>query len=465
MTIRRRLAIAAAITVAVAVAAASLASYLAVRARLLGDVDDSLRQQVERVMREGERALPPPGIFQRGERFGGPQVYSQIVTPGTGITEGSADARGGDRDRRGPGGRGDRGGERLDAVTLPVTERDREVAMGTSRAYFWDADVQGVPLRGLTAPVASGVAIEFARPVDEVQSVLQGLGVILLVVTGAGIAVGAGLGWFLTGRALRPVTDFTAETEALAGAGDLSRRLPVNGDDEVARLARVFNGTLDQLESSADAQRRLVADASHELRTPLASLRANIEVLQQPGTLPPDEHAALLRDVVEQTDELAALVTDIVRAGETTVREDEAQDVRLDEVTAAAVERIRRLHPGVSVLEDLSPTVIDGVPERLNRLVANLLDNAVKWNDPAQPIEVTLADGLLTVRDHGPGFSEDDLPHVFDRFYRSAEARGKPGSGLGLSIVQQVAEMHGATVTAANAPGGGALMTVRFALA
>lgn len=457
MTIRRRIAIATAITVAVAVAAASLASYLAVRARLQGDVDASLRQQVERVLRVGPRGLPPPGIFQRGDRFGGPQVYSQVVTPQTGLSDGTA-RRG---DRRRDGDRGGRG-ERVDDVSLPVTQRDRDVAAGTSPPYFWDAEVQGVPLRGITAPVASGVALEIARPVDEVQSVLQGLGIILLIVTGAGIAVGAGLGWVVTGRALRPVTDFTAETEALADAGDLSRRLPVQGDDEVARLARVFNGTLDELESSAEAQRRLVADASHELRTPLASLRANIEVLQQPGTLPPEEHAALLRDVVEQTDELAALVTDIVRAGETTVREDEAQDVRLDDIASAAIERIRRLHPGITVLEDLSPTVIDGVPERLNRLVANLLDNAVKWNNPSQPIEVTLTGGVLTVRDHGPGFMADDLPHVFDRFYRSAEARGKPGSGLGLSIVQQVAQMHGATVTAANAPGGGALMTVAF---
>ena len=457
MTIRRRIAIATAITVAVAVAAASLASYLAVRARLQGDVDASLRQQVERVLRVGPRGLPPPGIFQRGDRFGGPQVYSQVVTPRTSLSDGAASR--GDRRRDGdPGGQG----ERVDDVSLPVTQRDRDVAAGTSPPYFWDAEVQGVPLRGITAPVASGVALEIARPVDEVQSVLQGLGIILLIVTGAGIAVGAGLGWVVTGRALRPVTDFTAETEALADAGDLSRRLPVNGDDEVARLARVFNGTLDELESSAEAQRRLVADASHELRTPLASLRANIEVLQQPGTLPPEEHAALLRDVVEQTDELAALVTDIVRAGETTVREDEAQDVRLDDIASAAIERIRRLHPGITVLEDLSPTVIDGVPERLNRLVANLLDNAVKWNNPSQPIEVTLTGGVLTVRDHGPGFMADDLPHVFDRFYRSAEARGKPGSGLGLSIVQQVAQMHGATVTAANAPGGGALMTVAF---
>lgn len=453
MTIRRRLALAAGIAVAVAVVVASLASYLAVRARLLGEVDDSLRQQVERVLREGERALPAPGGFMREPGFGGPQVYSQVVTSTSSPSAGDGD--------RGHGGR-DRRGERLDAVSLPVTERDIDVAAGSAPAYFWDAEIEGVPLRGVTAPVAQGVAVELARPVDEVQSVLSGLGIILLVVTGAGIAVGAGLGWVVSGRALRPVTDFTAETEALAGEGDLSRRLPVVGRDEIARLATVFNNTLDELEASAEAQRRLVADASHELRTPLASLRANIEVLQQPGALPPEEHDALLRDVVEQTDELSALVTDIVRAGETTVREDEAQDVRLDEITAAAIERVRRLHPGVTVLEDLSPLVVDGVPERLNRLVANLLDNAVKWNPPGQPIEVTLADGTLTVRDHGPGFADDDLPHVFERFYRSADARGKPGSGLGLAIVKQVAEMHGATVTAGNAAGGGAVITAVF---
>lgn len=451
MSIRRRLAVAAAIAVALAVAAASLASYLAVSARLMGEVDDSLRQQAERVLRDGPRALPPPGVFRRGDRFGGPQVYSQVITVDTPTTRG--DGRG---DRR--GGRG----ERLDDVRLPVTDQDRAVAAGTAPSYFWDAEVRGVPLRGLTTAAGAGVAIELARPVDEIQSVLDGLGIILLIVTGAGIAVGAALGWAVSGRALRPVTEFTAETEALAGADDLSRRLPVKGDDEIARLARVFNGTLDQLEESAEAQRRLVADASHELRTPLASLRANIEVLQQPGTLPADEQEALLRDVVEQTDELGALVTDIVRAGETTVRDDEAQDVRLDHITRAAVERVRRLHPGVLVLEDLSPAVVDGVPERLNRLVANLLDNAVKWNAEGRPIEVTLRDGVLSVRDHGPGFDEADLPHVFERFYRSSEARGKPGSGLGLAIVAQVAQMHGATVTAGNADGGGAVVSVLF---
>ena len=443
MTLRRRLAIGAAIAVALAVAAASLSAYLVTRTRLLGDVDQGLQQQIARVLRDGtlnSLGGPPPGLDHHGgNRFGGPQYYSQAINPaGTATTPD--------------------GGQPV----LPVTDRDKAVASGTEGAYFWDAEVRGVALRGITAPAGTGVAVELARPVDEVQSVLSGLGIILLIVTGAGIALGGALAWFITGRALRPVTDFTSETEGLAEAGDLSRRLPETGDDEIGRLAHVFNGTLDQLEASADAQRRLVADASHELRTPLASLRANIEVLQQPGSLPPEDHEALLRDVVEQTDELSALVTDIVHAGETAVPGDEAQDVRLDEITSAAIERIQRLHPGTTVLQDLSITVVDGVPERLNRLVANLLDNAVKWSPPGRPIEVRLHDRVLTVRDHGPGFGADDLPHVFERFYRSTESRGMPGSGLGLSIVRQVADMHGATAAAGNADGGGAVMTITF---
>lgn len=205
-----------------------------------------------------------------------------------------------------------------------------------------------------------------------------------------------------------------------------------------------------------------MADASHELRTPLASLRANIEVLQQAGSLPPEEHDALLRDVVQQTDELTALVTDIVHTGENANMPEEVQDVRLDDLVAASIERTRRLTPGITVLQDLSETVVDGVPGRLARLVANLPDNAVKWTPADRPIEVRLHDRTLTVRDHGPGFATDDLPHVFDRFCRSPAARGMPGSGLGLSIVRQVADIHGAAVSAGNADGGGAVMTVVF---
>ncbi|MEI7519793.1 MAG: HAMP domain-containing sensor histidine kinase [Thermoleophilia bacterium] len=445
MTLRTRLAVGAAVAVAVTVIAASLSAFLVTRARLLGDVDQSLQQQVEQVLHDGRAQRMPRGPFRRGDRFGGPQFASQVITA-SGALDGTS---------AGPG-------------DIPVTARDKAVAAGTEPDYFWDAMINGVPVRGLTArlgPVladGTGAAYEVVRPIDEVRSVLSGLGIILLVVAGAGIALGAGLGWFISGRALRPVAVFTDETEDLADDGDLSRRLPEGGDDEIGRLTRVFNATLDQLEASADAQQRLVMDASHELRTPLASLRANIEVLQQSGSLPPDEHDALLRDVVQQTDELGALVTDIVHVGENANMVDEVQDVRLDDLVEASIERTRRLTPGITVLQDLSETVVDGVPERLARLVANLLDNAVKWTPADRPIEVRLHDRTLTVRDHGPGFATDDLPHVFDRFYRSPAARGMPGSGLGLSIVRQVADIHGAAVSAGNADGGGAVMTVVF---
>jgi two-component system sensor histidine kinase MprB len=102
------------------------------------------------------------------------------------------------------------------------------------------------------------------------------------------------------------------------------------------------------------------------------------------------------------------------------------------------------------------------MPVRLDRAINNLIDNAIKYSSPGQPVEVKLKDGELTVRDHGSGISADDLPHVFDRFYRGAEARGRPGSGLGLAIVRQVVEQHGASITAGAAPGGGTSMRVRL---
>jgi two-component system sensor histidine kinase MprB len=202
-----------------------------------------------------------------------------------------------------------------------------------------------------------------------------------------------------------------------------------------------------------------VADASHELRTPLASLRTNIEVLQRADGLPAADRADLLRDLVTQTDELTNLVADVVdlsRRGESA----DFEDVRLDDVVRAALERARRLAPHVTFAERIDPWLVRGIPERLTRLVANLLDNAVKWSPQGGTVEVSLHDGTLTVRDHGPGFAEEDLPQVFDRFYRADAARALPGSGLGLAIVRQVAEAHGGRVSAGNADGGGAVLRV-----
>ena len=271
------------------------------------------------------------------------------------------------------------------------------------------------------------------------------------------------LGGVVARAALAPVARFTRQTEALTANPDLSQRLEIDGQDELARLARSFNATLDALERSAEAQRQLVADASHELRTPIASLRANIQVLQDADLLPEADRESLRADIIAELDELTALVGDVVELARGAKPSDVVDDVRIDQIVRALVERAeRRAGDGVVFRSTLQATVVSGEPERISRAVSNLLGNAHKWSPPGGLIEIDLHDGTLAIRDHGPGFGEADLPHVFDRFYRADNARGMPGSGLGLAIVRQAAEAHGGWVTAANAPDGGAVVTVAF---
>jgi two-component system sensor histidine kinase MprB len=212
-----------------------------------------------------------------------------------------------------------------------------------------------------------------------------------------------------------------------------------------------------------EAQRQLVADASHELRTPIASLRANIQTLGEADRLPLSEREALRADVVAELDELTALVADVVELARGTAPGELTDEVRLDEIVAAVVDRARTRTAGRLDFDvRTEPTVVRGDPGRINRAVSNLVDNAVKWSPPGRAVELSLAEGALTVRDHGPGFDDRDLPRVFERFYRADGARGLPGSGLGLAIVRQAAEAHGGSAEAANAPGGGALLRVSF---
>ena len=233
----------------------------------------------------------------------------------------------------------------------------------------------------------------------------------------------------------------------------------MSGNDELGRLATSFNTMLEALEESTRAQRQLVADASHELRTPLTSLRTNIEVLAGDHTLPADEKSRLLSDVVEQLGEMTTLISELIELARVEQQTSEPEDVRLDELVGDVVERARRNRPGVAYTTDLEETVVRGVPSTIERAVGNLLDNAAKWSPPGAEVAVALRDGRLTVRDHGPGIAEEDLPYVFDRFYRARAARGMPGSGLGLAIVRQVAEAHGGDVVAENVDGGGTRMT------
>jgi two-component system sensor histidine kinase MprB len=269
------------------------------------------------------------------------------------------------------------------------------------------------------------------------------------------VGLAAALGLLVARAALAPVRRLTETAERVSETRDLSERIDVDGKDELSRLATSFNTMLAALEESTRAQRQLVADASHELRTPLTSVRTNIEVLASDRALPAGERSRLLSDVVEQLSEMTTLIAELIELARAEQQTAAPEDVRLDLLAADAIERARRNQPGFTFNADLYESIVRGVPGTIERAISNLLDNAAKWSPPGAEIEVEVRDGQVTVRDHGPGIAEEDLPYVFDRFYRARGARGMPGSGLGLAIVRQVAEAHGGVVAAEQAEGGG----------
>jgi two-component system, OmpR family, sensor histidine kinase MprB len=433
VSFRARLTLVAAAAVALAVVLASVVVYVIVRGELRDTVDEALRERaVEISQRPLERVFRGPGP-PLGEAEGYPQVVRSDGT--TFRPEGAT-------------------------LALPVDARVLAVTEGERDAFLTDARVAGTHLRVLTFPFLPGHALQIARPLTEVDRTLERLRLFLFLIAASGIAVAAVLGLLVSRAALAPVRRLTTATETVTETGDLSERIDARGQDELSRLAVSFNTMLAALEESSRKQRQLVADASHELRTPLTSMRTNMEVLASDRRLPAGERKRLLSDVVEQLTEMTTLIAELIelaRAGQPPV---EPEEIRLDLVAEEAVERLRRNRPGVAFATDFEESLVYGVRETIERAVANLLDNAAKWSPPGGEVEVAVRNGTVSVRDHGPGIDEDDLPYVFDRFYRAPAARGMPGSGLGLAIVRQVAEAHGGEVVAERAEGGGTRMTL-----
>ena len=482
MTLRTRIAAVASLSVALAVLAAAVGLYLAVRSDLRGEVDRALSERAQAFIAPGPAHAGPPSSAASPS---GPPAAAPGTAPGPGRASSAgraAEGSGGEGPGRFPqtiqpapfgaasgyvqfispeGSVQVPGGQGSAPTKIPLTASDLAIAMSGSGRSLTDRSVNGTELRVLTEGTGPRGAVLVARPLSEVEHELSRLLLILALIGGGGIVLAGLLGALVARTALAPIARFTSRTETLTGNLDLSRRLEVEGGDELARLAQSFNATLDALERSVQAQRHLVADASHELRTPISSLRANIQILGEAEQLPAQELAGLRRDIIEELDELTALVSDVVELARGAGPDASADAVRLDEVVQAAVERTRRR--GEQRFEqELEPTIVRGQPDRINRAVSNLLDNARRWSPSGGTVEVALKDGVLTVRDHGPGFSEADLPFVFDRFYRAENARRLPGSGLGLAIVRQAAEAGGGFTEAQNAPGGGALLRVSF---
>ncbi len=423
MSFRARIALAAAGAVALAVVAASGVVYLVVKDQLYSSVDASLRSSMERIQHgppfDFADGPPQPGVFG-----GFPQAVRQ-----DGVTY----------TRRGQN------------VTLPVDEHVLRVARGDADTFLANANVADNHVRVITFPYQPNFAVQIARPLDETDRALSRIKVLLFFIAAGGILIAAGLGLAVSRAALIPVRRLTKATETVTETRDLSERIEAGGKDELGRLATSFNAMLAALEESDRARSQLVADASHELRTPLTSLRTNIEVLARDRQLPPGERERLLSDVVEQLGEMTTLISELIELARGEQHRVEPEDVRLDLVTAGAVERTKRNRPGVEFRTDLHESLVWGVPETLDRALGNLLDNAAKWSPPDGEVEVSVRNAEVTVRDHGPGIDDEDLPYVFDRFYRAQSARSLPGSGLGLAIVRQVAQAHGGTVVAERA--------------
>jgi two-component system, OmpR family, sensor histidine kinase MprB len=498
MSLRRRLALLSALAVAFAVLLASGLVYTLVRDRLRGDIDNDLRHQADVVTQRAGVVAPliagsAQGPVTVGQGTGGfsaqteppplpPDVRTKVKTKGKvkGTKGGEESPEVGDRvflqqAVPGPGPGGPPSLAQLigpagtvvtgigSQVSLPVSSEDRTLATSGGDASFSDVDTQGSSFRVLTQPLPEGGAIQVARSLEDTDHTLDTLIIILAAVSAGGIALAAALGPFVARTALAPAGEVSDAAEEVARTHDLTHRIEVRGDDELGRLAASFNEMMSGLERSEAAQRRLVADASHELRTPLATLRTNIETLGRTEDLDPEERKRLVADLTDELEEMTDLVGDIVELARAPGHDAIArQDVALDELTRDAIERAQRRARELRFEEDLHPSLVHADAQRLGRAISNMLDNAGKWSPPKGKVEVSVADGRVTVRDHGPGFPAGDLDKVFDRFWRADDARGKPGSGLGLAIVQRVAEEHDGSARASNADDGGAVVSIEL---
>ena len=361
------------------------------------------------------------------------------------------------------------------AGKLPVDGLVRTIARGGHSQAFTTTTIDGTAFRELIVPVQTGIqvggehlplvgtapaALQLFVPLGGVDHQLSELGITLLLVALAGIIIAALLGLAVARTALRPLNNVTDAIETLAETTDMTLRLDEGRSDELGRLRIAFNSLFAALERSDDQQRQLVLDASHELRTPLTSLRTNTELMRRVDALDPETREQIIADMLTQISELTTLIRDLTELARGESQAAPATRFRLDELVdeLVAIDATHGRTRSIEITSELSECWVTAHRERLSRAIGNLLDNAIKWSPDGGTVHVTVSDGVVTVADQGPGVAPEDMPKIFDRFYRAPAARSLPGSGLGLAIVAQVASEEGGSVSVAAADGGGALM-------
>jgi two-component system sensor histidine kinase MprB len=443
LTLRTRIALLVAVTVGFAVALVALSAYFTMRMELSRQLDHSLLaradQAVDLQQQYPQTLTSTPSLALLAADVDLCFVSSQYATQCT-----------------------DAGLQRALGSDGP----ELAVAQGRSEQSVRTLTYSDGRYRVVAVPLGAGAALVLAGSAAQADATLDHLGLVLLVVGSIGVVFSAAAGLVLARAGVRPVERLTAAAEHIARTGDLEP-IDVHGRDELGRLALTFNAMLAALEISRTRQRQLVADAGHELRTPLTSLRTNLDLLAQSEAsvdrqLPKEDRDALLADVRAQAEELSGLVADLVELARDDAPSAGPEPVDFAAVVERAVERVRRRAVGVRFDVALQPWTVYGESAQLERAVTNVLDNAVKWSPADGEVAVRLIHGRLDVADNGPGIADADLPHVFDRFYRSPSARAMPGSGLGLSIVRQAADRHGGSVSVGRATGGGALVMLEL---
>jgi two-component system sensor histidine kinase MprB len=443
MNLRTRFALIAGALVFVLATVMSVGAYRIASSQLENQVQTSLEQRISRILNIMDR---PNFTWQ--DSFGpGPVNQAIMQTEVDAITQVVL-----------PNGQilG-----RREYPQLPIERADKALSFGGDRVNESSTIIEGHTFRTMTVLANDGSLIQVAKDTQILIDARNGMRKWFPLFAALAVMVSAVIGWLFAGRVSKPIEDLALAANDIAQTQDLERRIKVSGSDEVARLSTSFNTMLTALNKSMNRQRQLVQDASHELRTPLTSLRANSELLERASVSDADR-AAILADMRAEIDELTALSTELSalaidqKAAESPIDTDLA--VIADEIATRAARR-GGTAVSVHVTDDV---MVQARPHQLERAISNLVDNAIKFSGGTSEVEIHVGAKRVEVRDHGPGISDEDKPHVFDRFYRATATRSMPGSGLGLSIVSQFAEDHNASAYVLDNVGGGVIVGIQF---